>query len=81
MSKEANNLTSALKGDSQQRGTWGEAQLCRTLEISGLIKDTHYEVQNSFKDRFLNAAVYIKRLFLFVCILVSTIIKNCFICQ
>ena len=50
MSKEANNLTSALKGDSQQRGAWGEAQLCRTLEISGLIKDTHYEVQNSFKD-------------------------------
>ncbi len=50
MSKEANNLTSALKGDSQQRGAWGEAQLCRTLEISGLIKDTHYEEQSSFKD-------------------------------
>ncbi|MCK9619138.1 MAG: DNA recombination protein RmuC [Methylobacter sp.] len=50
MSKEANNLTSALKGDSQQRGAWGEAQLCRTLEMSGLIEDAHYEVQSSFKD-------------------------------
>lgn len=35
MSSEANNLTSALKGDSQQRGAWGEAQLRRTLEMSG----------------------------------------------
>ncbi|MBD2783997.1 DNA recombination protein RmuC [Xenorhabdus sp. DI] len=50
MSKEANNLTSALKGDSQQRGAWGEAQLRRTLEMSGLMEETHYEVQSSFKD-------------------------------
>lgn len=50
MSKEASNLTSALKGDSQQRGAWGEAQLRRTLEMSGLIEDAHYEVQSSFKD-------------------------------
>ena len=50
MSEEATNLTSALKGDSQQRGAWGEAQLERTLEMSGLIKDTHYDVQSSFKD-------------------------------
>ena len=50
MSKEANNLTSALKGDSQQRGAWGEAQLRRTLEMSGLVEDAHYEVQSSFKD-------------------------------
>jgi len=50
MSKEANNLTSALKGDSQQRGAWGEAQLRRTLEMSGLIEEAHYEVQAAFKD-------------------------------
>ena len=50
MSQDATNLTSALKGDSQQRGAWGEAQLERTLEMSGLIKDTHYDVQSSFKD-------------------------------
>lgn len=50
MSKEANNLTSALKGDSQQRGAWGEAQLRRTLEMSGLIEDVHFGVQTSFRD-------------------------------
>lgn len=50
MSQDATNLTSALKGDSQQRGAWGEAQLERTLEMSGLIKDTHYDVQSNFKD-------------------------------
>lgn len=50
MSKEATNLTSALKGDSQQRGAWGEAQLKRTLEMSGLMEDAHFESQTSFKD-------------------------------
>jgi len=50
MSSEANNLTSALKGDSQQRGAWGEAQLRRTLEMSGLVEEAHYEVQSAFKD-------------------------------
>jgi DNA recombination protein RmuC len=50
MSKEAHNLTSALKGDAQQRGAWGEAQLRRTLEMSGLVEDAHYEVQSAFKD-------------------------------
>ncbi|SDU14101.1 DNA recombination protein RmuC [Halopseudomonas salegens] len=51
MSKEANNLTSALKGDSQQRGAWGEAQLRRTLEMSGLMEDAHFETQSSFKTK------------------------------
>lgn len=50
MSTEANNLTSALKGDAQQRGAWGEAQLRRTLEMSGLIEEAHFDVQSSFKD-------------------------------
>lgn len=50
MSKEANNLTSALKGDSQKRGAWGEAQLRRTLEMSGLVEGDHYDDQSSFKD-------------------------------
>lgn len=50
MSSEASNLTSALKGDSQQRGAWGEAQLRRTLEMSGLLEDAHYETQSSFRD-------------------------------
>ena len=47
---DASNLTQALKGNSQQRGAWGEAQLERTLEMSGLIAEAHYEKQSSFKD-------------------------------
>lgn len=47
---EAKNLTSALKGDSQKRGAWGEAQLEKTLEMSGLIAGAHFEKQTSFKD-------------------------------
>lgn len=50
MSSEATNLSSALKGDSQQRGAWGEAQLQRTLEMSGLVVDVHYQKQSAFKD-------------------------------
>lgn len=50
MGDDAKNLTSALKGDSQKRGGWGEAQLERTLEMSGLIAGAHFEKQSSFKD-------------------------------
>ena len=51
MSDEANNLTTALKNDSQKRGAWGEAQLQRTLEMSGLVEGAHYDKQQSFKDK------------------------------
>ncbi len=47
---EASNLTKALKGDSQQRGAWGEAQLERTLELSGLVPNDHYQKQNAYLD-------------------------------
>lgn len=50
MSDEATNLAKALKGDSQQRGAWGEAQLERTLEMSGLIQGEHFDKQTAFKD-------------------------------
>lgn len=50
MSQEASNLTNALKGNSQQRGAWGEAQLRRTLELSGLVEDAHFAVQSSFRN-------------------------------
>ena len=50
MQTEASNLASALKGDSQQRGAWGEAQLEKTLELSGLVQHDHYEKQSSFFD-------------------------------
>lgn len=51
MRDEASSLTTALKGDSQQRGAWGEAQLERTLEMSGLIEHDHFEKQSSFTDQ------------------------------
>lgn len=50
MRDEASSLTTALKGDSQQRGAWGEAQLERTLEMSGLMEHNHYEKQSTFTD-------------------------------
>lgn len=50
MRDEASSLTTALKGDSQQRGAWGEAQLERTLEMSGLIEHDHYQKQSAFTD-------------------------------
>ena len=42
MSKDAVNLTKALKGDSKKQGDWGELQLEILLEKSGLSKDIHY---------------------------------------
>ena len=48
MSKEANNLTKALKGDSKTQGNWGELVLERVLEKSGLEKDREYFIQKSF---------------------------------
>jgi DNA recombination protein RmuC len=47
---DAKNLTNALKGDSQKRGSWGETQLEKTLQISGLIEHDHYEKQTSMQD-------------------------------
>ncbi len=47
---DALNLTRALKGDSKVRGTWGEIQLERLLEESGLTKDREYEVQAGFRN-------------------------------
>ncbi len=50
MSKEAVNLTKALKGDSKQQGNWGELILESILDKSGLQKDREYFVQKSLKD-------------------------------
>lgn len=43
MSREANNLTKALKGDVKQQGNWGEVILERVLESSGLREGMEYE--------------------------------------
>lgn len=50
ISEEANNLTSALKGQVKQQGNWGEMILESILEKSGLVKDREYFVQESYKD-------------------------------
>ena len=47
LSKDATNLTKALKGDVKTQGNWGEVILERILEKSGLVKDREYYVQNS----------------------------------
>ncbi|MBT8384754.1 MAG: DNA recombination protein RmuC [Bacteroidia bacterium] len=48
MSKEAVNLTKALKGDSKTQGNWGELVLEKVLEKSGLEKDREYFIEKSF---------------------------------
>jgi DNA recombination protein RmuC len=48
MTKEAENLTRALKGDSKTQGAWGEFILESILEKSGLERDREYSVQESF---------------------------------
>ena len=47
ISKEANSLTSALKGDSKTQGNWGEMILETILEKSGLEKGREYLIQES----------------------------------
>lgn len=48
MTREAENLTRALRGDSKTQGAWGEFILESILEKSGLEKDREYFVQESF---------------------------------
>ena len=50
MSKEANNLTRALRGDQKTQGNWGEFILESVLEKSGLVKGREYQIQESFKS-------------------------------
>ncbi len=50
MSKEALNLTKALKGDSKTQGDWGETQLEILLEKANLTKDIHYSTQSTYRD-------------------------------
>ena len=50
LSSDAHNLTSALRGDSKIQGDWGEMQLEKLLEKSGLLRGVHYDAQFSFTD-------------------------------
>ncbi len=57
VSQEANNLTSALKGNNKQQGNWGEMILESILEYSGLTKGREYFIQEFIRD---NAGYIIK---------------------
>lgn len=50
LSKEADNLAKALKGDVKSQGNWGEMILERVLERSGLTKNQEYFLQESHTD-------------------------------
>ncbi len=50
ISKEANDLTNALKGQAKTLGNWGEVILESILQKSGLVKDREYFLQKSFID-------------------------------
>ncbi len=51
VSTEANNLTTALKGNNKMQGNWGEMILESILEHSGLVKGREYLVQEFIKDQ------------------------------
>jgi len=48
MSLEAQNLTTALKGQTKTQGNWGELVLGTVLEKSGLEEGREYQTQTSF---------------------------------
>ncbi len=50
MSRDANNLTKALKGDVKKQGNWGEMILEKILERSGLRKGEEYTTQDTYRD-------------------------------
>ncbi|MHB1688547.1 MAG: DNA recombination protein RmuC [Ignavibacteriaceae bacterium] len=56
ITKDATNLTNALKGQAKTQGNWGEFILESILEKSGLVKGREYIVQESYtgedKKRF-----------------------------
>ncbi|MFH1196959.1 MAG: DNA recombination protein RmuC [bacterium] len=47
ITKETNDLTKALRGDSKTQGNWGEFILEKILEKSGLSRGREYQVQES----------------------------------
>lgn len=49
VSNEANNLASALKGQSKKQGNWGEVILESILQKSGLVRDREYTLQPTIK--------------------------------
>lgn len=63
LSKDAEDLTNALKGNKKIQGNWGEFQLEHVLEISGLENGINYFKQETFKgdeNQILRPDVIIK---------------------
>lgn len=50
VTKQANNLAEAIRGDAQLSGEWGEIQLKRVLEQAGMSEPDGYSYQESFTD-------------------------------
>ncbi len=50
LSQDAQNLTTALKGDTKQQGDWGELILEKCLQNAGLIEGEHYQKQLQIKS-------------------------------
>jgi DNA recombination protein RmuC len=50
ISRDAINLTNALKGENKTQGSWGEVVLERVLERSGLTRGREYEVQVNLRN-------------------------------
>ena len=50
LSEDANNLAGALRGNTKTQGDWGEWQLHRLLEASGLQDGIHFRSQISMAD-------------------------------
>lgn len=50
VSQEANNLSTALKGNTKMQGNWGEMILESILEHSGLTKGREYVTQEFIRD-------------------------------
>jgi len=50
LSRDADNLAKALKGQSKVQGDWGELQLEVLLEKAGLMKGTHFITQRTYRD-------------------------------
>ncbi len=50
ISKDAENLANALKGDKKKQGDWGEVRLELLLQKAGLKENIHYSKQQSLTD-------------------------------
>lgn len=50
VSEEANNLASAIKGDTKKQGDWGELVMERIFEAAGLERGREYETQVAMRS-------------------------------